>query len=297
MAKAKGRNILKKKAAATSKSSPKVTSHKDLPIKDISIERFQVRKQKAGEGLDDLAASIEKYGLLQPIVVCKSSQQSGKWEIVCGQRRYLAHKMILKRKTIMAGILDRHIDYEEGLALSATENIVRMDMTRKDLIDLCMDLFKRYGTIADVADETKLPYHVVRQYIRFDGLPTDLQAKVNKKEINVNLAMKVQDAASASGSYDKNESTKLLKVLKTVDNPIQKKIIKLRKQNPTIPLTKIVKKAEEPDKTLKLQLVLGESLAQPLREYAQDEDTDEKTAIEGFIEMSLKASGYIEANE
>ena len=69
--------------------------------------------------------------------------------------------------------------------------------------------------------------------------------------------MKVQDAASAAGSYDEQEADELIRVLKTADNPIRKKIISLRKKNPTVPLEKIVKKAEEPDQTLKLQLTLG----------------------------------------
>jgi ParB family transcriptional regulator, chromosome partitioning protein len=287
----------KVKTTPRGKKAARVTSYEALPIKDLVIERFQVRKQNVGEELDELAASIEKYGLLQPIVVCKSAEQPGKWEIVCGQRRYLAHKQILKWPKIIAGIIEHSIEYEEGLALSASENVVRLDMTRKDLIDLCADLFKRYGTIRDVVEETKLPYPIVRKYIRFDGLPSDLQEKVNQSELNVDLAMKVQDAASATGSYNQQEANKLIKVLKTVDNPIQKKIIKLRKNNPTVSLDKIVKKAEEPDQTLKLQLVLGESLAKPLRQYAEDEDTDEKTAVEGFIETCLKENGYMDGEE
>src|SRR5262249_4046778 len=149
----------------------------------------------------------------------------------------------------------------------------------------------------DVVEETKLPYPIVRKYIRFDGLPTDLQEKVKAKEINVDLAMKVQDAASASGTYDKKESAELIKVLKTVDNPIQSKIINLRKKHPTVSLGKIVKKAEEPDKALKLQLTLLESVATPLRQYATDQDTDERTAVEGFIETCLRDNGYLDAEE
>ncbi len=297
MAKSDRSNHPKPKAAPKGKKTAKVTSYCELPIGDIVIERFQVRKQNVGEGLDELAASIEKYGLLQPIVVCKSAGHPGKWEIVAGQRRYLAHKQILKLPKIVAGIIDHPIEYEEGLALSASENVVRLDMTRKDLIDLCADLFKRYGTIKDVVEETKLPYPIVRKYIRFDGLPSDLQEKVNKSEINVDLAMKVQDAASAAGSYDEQEADELIKVLKTADNPIRKKIISLRKKNPTVPLEKIVKKAEEPDQTLKLQLTLGETLAAPLRQYAEDEETDEKTAVEGFIESCLKENGYMDTGD
>jgi ParB/RepB/Spo0J family partition protein len=257
------------------------------------IDRFQVRKQNVGERLEDLAKSIEKYGLLQPIVVCKSTAQPGKWEIVSGQRRYLAHKQILHKTTIMAGIIEGVLSYEEGIALSASENVVRLDMTRKDLIDLCADLHKRYGSIKDVASETGLPYDIVRKYIRYDGLPEDLQKKVDDGAINVDLAMKVQDAASAAGSYSTRAADELLGVLKKVDNPIQKKILKLTRDNPGVPIAKIVEKAEQPDNTLKLQLVLGESLALPLRQYAEEEGTDEKSAVESFIEDALKANGYL----
>ena len=295
MAKAKRDGTSKAKVAVRRKTLAMVTSHQILSIKDISIVRFEVRKENVGKDLDELAASIEKYGLLQPIVVCKSGKQPNKWEIVCGQRRYLAHKQILKRENIFAGIIEHNISYEEGLAIAASENIHRLDMTRKDCIDLCADLFKKYGTIKDVVEETKLPHHTVRQYIQYDGLPPDLQAKVDAKQMNVNLAMKVQDAASANGSYDIVEATKLLKVLKKVDNPIQKKIIELRKKNPTVSLEKIVKKAEQPDETLNLKLILGESLAKPLRRYAEDEDTDAATAVEGFIELCLKDNGYLKS--
>lgn len=272
---------------------PAVTSYRELPIADLVIERFQVRKQNVGEGLEELADSIEKYGLLQPIVVCTSAEQPGKWEIVCGQRRYLAHKQILKKSVIMTGIIDGTITYEEGLALSASENVVRLDMTRKDLIDLCADLFKKYGTITDVVSETKLPYPIVRKYIRYDALPPDLQDKVNERTMNVDLAMKVQDAASASGSYKQEDANALIDALKKVDNPIQKKILDLRKKNPTVALDKILKKAEEPDETLTLRLKLLPAVARPLRQYAADEDTDERTAVEGFIEASLKTAGYM----
>ncbi len=272
---------------------PAVTSYRELSIDALVIDRFQVRKQNVGERLEDLAKSIEKYGLLQPIVVCKSTAQPGKWEIVSGQRRYLAHKQILHKTTIMAGIIEGVLSYEEGIALSASENVVRLDMTRKDLIDLCADLHKRYGSIKDVAAETGLPYDMVRKYIRYDGLPEDLQKKVDDGAINVDLAMKVQDAASAAGSYSTRAADELLGALKKVDNPIQKKILKLTRDNPGVPIAKIVEKAEQPDNTLKLQLVLGESLARPLRQYAEEEGTDERSAVESFIEDSLKANGYL----
>src|SRR5262245_52327717 len=68
----KKKRSTKAKSASNGKGPAKVTSYRELPIKDLEIERFQVRKQNVGQNLDELAASIEKHGLLQPIVVCKS---------------------------------------------------------------------------------------------------------------------------------------------------------------------------------------------------------------------------------
>ena len=275
-----------------------VTAFRELPLSDLRIERFQARKQNAGESLEELAASIERWGLLQPIVVCTSSKDPSKWEIVCGQRRYLAHQKILKRSTITAGIIPHSISVDDGLALSASENIVRLDMTRKDLIDLCSQLHKRYGTIKDVAYETKLPYPVVRKFIRYDGLPADLRTRVDNNEINVDLAMKIQDAATdPSGSYDSTESERLVNTLKTVDNALQRKILTLRKSHPEKALDEVVQIAEKPDNSLKLSLLVGEVLAVPLKRYAVDEDMDAKEAVLGFIQDSLGRYGYLDDDE
>lgn len=271
-----------------------VTEFRPLPLSDLRIDRFQARKQNTGESLEELAASIERWGLLQPIVVCPSSKAPAKWEIVCGQRRYLAHQKILKREKIAAGIIPHPISVEEGLALSASENVVRLDMTRKDLVDLCGRLYKRYETLRAVAEETKLPYHVVRKYVRYDALPSDLRQRVDAQEINIDLATKVQDAATApSGNYDPEESERLVSKLKTVDNDLQKKILALRQHHPEKNLSEVVAIAEKPDNSLKLNLVILEGLAEPLKQYAADEGMDEKSAVLVFIEDSLGQHGYL----
>lgn len=272
---------------------PEIGRFEELPLEDLVIDRFQARTSNVGEGLEELAASIEKWGLLHPVIVCKSERDPEKWEIIAGQRRYLAHKQILKRDRILAGVIDERISIEQGLALSASENVLRIDMTRKDLIDLCVKLHKRYGTFKDVAEETKLPYEFVRKFIRYDGLPVDLQKLVDEKRINVDLAMRIQDAATASGAYDAAEAESLLGVLTKLDDPIQRKVLDLRKKHPTVDLERIVEKAEEPDRSLKLKLVVGESLATPLRRFAVDEDMDEKGAVLNFIEDSLTRHGYL----
>lgn len=82
----------------------KIVEYRDVPLDDLTIGKAQARTSPSMADVDELASSIEKLGLLQPIVVCESVE-AGRWEILTGQRRFLAHKR-LGRKTIPAAILD-----------------------------------------------------------------------------------------------------------------------------------------------------------------------------------------------
>jgi len=274
-----------------------VRRFEELPIDDLVVDRFQVRKSNLSEGLEELAASIEKWGLLQPIIVCPSERNPEKWEIIAGQRRFLATKKVLKRQTIMAGVLDETPAIEDGLALSASENVVRLDMTRKDLIDLCAALYKRYGTIRDVVEETKLPYPIVRRYIRYDGLPDQLKKKVDDKELNVDLAMKIQDASTRGRQFDERRAEELEKSLKKVDDTLQRKILILSKKHLDAPVEKIVVEAEKPEENLRLKLNLGPQVGRPLERYSEDESVSLEDAATDFIAGGLLKAGYVDEEE
>lgn len=108
-------------------NKPIVKDPNSKEILEIEIEKIhardnQPRKSFDDETIDDLAKSIEKYGLLNPIVVRKKND---KYEIVAGERRYRAVKN-LGLKTIDAIIKD----YEEKdvEVLSLIENIQREDL-------------------------------------------------------------------------------------------------------------------------------------------------------------------------
>jgi len=65
---------------------------KKIPLKDLVMGRGQVRKHHVSKDISELADSIRVVGQLQPIVVCQSLEQSNKFEILTGQRRFLACK-------------------------------------------------------------------------------------------------------------------------------------------------------------------------------------------------------------
>src|SRR5262245_35365111 len=62
-----------------------------LPANQISPNPFQPRKEIAPEGLKSLATSIEKTGLIQPIVVRQKGPQL--YELIAGERRWRASQM------------------------------------------------------------------------------------------------------------------------------------------------------------------------------------------------------------
>ena len=105
---------------------------REIPLDKLVIGKGQVRLSGVSKGIDELAESIAKLGLLEPIVVCPAKKE-GHYEILTGQRRFLAHKQ-LDKKTIRAAILEEEVDETMAKVISVTENLVRRDLDSKDLI-------------------------------------------------------------------------------------------------------------------------------------------------------------------
>ena len=62
-----------------------------VSISDLSRNRYQPRQHFSEEKLEELANSIRKNGIIQPIAVRESKSQSGKYEIIAGERLSLIH--------------------------------------------------------------------------------------------------------------------------------------------------------------------------------------------------------------
>ena len=96
-----------------------------LSISEIIRSHFQPRKKFDEANLEDLTNSIKERGIIQPIIVRKSKKHSNKYEIVAGERRWLAaQKVGLHDVPII--ILD--LNDNEALEVSIVENIQRDDL-------------------------------------------------------------------------------------------------------------------------------------------------------------------------
>ena len=97
---------------------------KEIGLEDIIRDESQPRKYFGEEELDELADSIKKYGLLQPIIVSRDLE-SGKYTIIAGERRYRS-SVIAGMKSIKALIRSR--DDKSEIAL--IENLQRKDLNK-----------------------------------------------------------------------------------------------------------------------------------------------------------------------
>ncbi len=94
-------------------------------ISDLRPNKYQPRIHFNEEKLSELASSIKKNGIIQPIAVRKDDGDPGRYEIVAGERRWLAaQKAGLHEVPIV--VLD--LDDSEALEVAIVENIQRDDL-------------------------------------------------------------------------------------------------------------------------------------------------------------------------
>ena len=97
----------------------------NLSLSDIIRNRFQPRKNFDKPQLEDLSNSIKERGVVQPIIVRKSQQTSGKYEIIAGERRWLASQNAGLHE-IPAVIIEA--DDLKSLEFAIVENVQRHDL-------------------------------------------------------------------------------------------------------------------------------------------------------------------------
>ena len=272
----------------------KIIEYRDVPLDQIEIGLSQARTRDVEKNLDDLARSMSKVGLLEPIVLAPAEDEAG-YEVITGQRRYLAAER-LAWTSIRAGILDGRPDSDVSKAISLTENMVREDMSTKDYIDACTTLFRRYGTVKAVSEELGLPLNKVRQYVKFEQLIPELKKAVDEHGLKMDVALRAQKAATVQeGEIDDARALALAEEMKSLSGLQRKQLEKAAEANPSASTEEIIEVGRRQPKETRLVVILTTEIRDALGRYATDEGTDPAVAAADIIEGKMVASGY--ANE
>jgi len=101
------------------------TQKNQLSISDLIPNKFQPRKIFDEVNLNDLTNSIKERGILQPIIVRKSNDESSKYEIIAGERRWLAAQ---RAGLHNVPVVLTQADDLKSLEFAIVENIQRHDL-------------------------------------------------------------------------------------------------------------------------------------------------------------------------
>jgi ParB family chromosome partitioning protein len=149
----------------TSADLPKIV---ELDLEDIRQNPDQPRKTFNEEALRDLARSIDKHGLIQPITV--KQEEENRYLLVAGERRYRAH-LLLERRTIPAIITEGNVD-----EIALIENIQREDLNPLDTAEAFMQMIERYSyTQEELGKVIGKAQNTVSEFLKLNNLPQQIK--------------------------------------------------------------------------------------------------------------------------
>jgi len=96
-----------------------------ISISSIIRNKFQPRKNFDKEKMDELTNSIRQRGIIQPIIVRKSSDQNNKFEIIAGERRWQAAQSAGLHEV---PVVEIEVDDLKSLEFAIVENVQRSDL-------------------------------------------------------------------------------------------------------------------------------------------------------------------------
>ena len=189
-----------------------------LPISSIIKNPYQPRIVFDEEKLQELSQSIKENGVLQPIIVRKSSIIG--YEILAGERRFRASQ--LAGLTEIPAII-RYLTDDEMMTLAILENLQRDDLTVLDEARSLQNLVSKQGlTHAQVAEKLGKSRPYVSNAIRTLSLPESILQLIEDKKISqgharllLSLSQAEQQIAWASRIDREQLSVKALSQLLT----------------------------------------------------------------------------------
>lgn len=156
----------------------------DLIDRPVKISRELIDPEKIRE----LAESIREVGLILPVILRPSN---GRYEMVAGDRRYLAHK-ILEKKEIKAIILD--LDDRDTVVIRGIENLQRENLTPSEEAKLYLVLKEEGGlSPSQIAKKTGRSHATIDRYLKFARCSEEVRRAVDRKEVALRVLETLQE--------------------------------------------------------------------------------------------------------
>ena len=165
----------------------KIQSQKNkLGISEIIPNKYQPRKNFDEESLNDLTNSIRERGIIQPIIVRKSEDQISKFEIIAGERRWLAAQ---KAGLHEVPVVITEADDLKSLEFAIVENVQRHDLNALEEAQGYQRLINEFSY-----DQEKVSKFIgksrshIANCLRILSLPEDVLKLIENKKLSAGHA-------------------------------------------------------------------------------------------------------------
>lgn len=179
-------------ASAPQPAAVVITGTAELPVGSIVTGRFQPRTRFTEIQLNELAASIAKNGVMQPILVRPHPEQEGKYEIIAGERRW--------RATQAAGLgtipaVVRSLEDQQAMEMALVENVQRQDLTPVEEALGYQRLLDEFAYTQEALSATvgKSRSHIAN-LLRLLALPAEVKAMLEEGTLTMGHARSVLTA-------------------------------------------------------------------------------------------------------
>ncbi len=165
------------------------TRLKLVPTNQIELwSEANARRMDVLLDIDELANNIKAVGLQNPIVV-QEEIPNELYRIISGQRRWLACRKIGLKD--IPCIITPKKTLEEAKIASFSENQYRREMNPRDKSDTIDYLYRKYGSVAEVARRLGVSGPTVTKYIGYAKVPDVIKDLVARKFLTVGQALSI----------------------------------------------------------------------------------------------------------
>jgi ParB family chromosome partitioning protein len=164
-----------------------------LPIEQVTPNPNQPRRDFDEAALMELTQSIEREGMIQPIIVRKTAANA--YQIIAGERRWRAAKLAGLQQV---PVIVRDADDQQALELAIVENIQREDLNPIELATAFQRMATELGLSHDqIGQKTGKERTTITNSVRLLQLPDELQAMIAARQLSAGHAralLKFEDA-------------------------------------------------------------------------------------------------------
>lgn len=274
--------------STSTKENPLEQIH-EIRLKDIRISDDNVRLSDPERELDELAASIKKHGLLQPVVL-KGEFGNPPYELISGQRRFLAHEQILKAPTIRA-VFAGKLSKTDAVVRSLVENMQRLELEYDDTAKAVTYLYQKLGDERKVHVETGLSLRKVRDFILIEARATP-KMKAMLKAHKVSAADIKRAIRAAQDNLKKAEELVDLIAKHHPTTHQKRRLVMYGEQSKTSSAANILTQAMKPHVEQNIMISLPEELRIALTKATKSMDMEPEELAEKVLGDWLRDQGY-----